>query len=121
MSGILLDQCVPRTTATIMRDAGWDVVHTGEVGLSQAEDARILRYARDEGRVIVTLDADFHAILAVQCMEKPSVIRVRLEGLKSRDMAALLQKIWPVIQDEIEAGAMVTITEKSIRVKKIPI
>jgi predicted nuclease of predicted toxin-antitoxin system len=60
LSGILLDQCVPRTTATILRAAGWDVVHTGEIGLSYEEDAQILRYARDEDRVIVTLDADFH-------------------------------------------------------------
>jgi predicted nuclease of predicted toxin-antitoxin system len=118
---ILLDQCVPRSAATILRNGGWDVVHTGEIGLSRAMDAYILEYATNENRIIVTLDADFHSILAVEGLDKPSVIRIRLEGLKSREMATLLQKIWPKIQPEVDAGAMVAVTEKSIRIKSLPI
>ena len=121
MIRILLDQCIPRSAATILRNGGWDVVHTGEIGLSRAKDAYILKYAMNENRIIVTLDADFHSILAVGGLDKPSVIRLRLEGLKGREMATLLQKIWSKIQPEVDAGAMVTVTENSIRVKKIPI
>jgi hypothetical protein len=36
-------------------------------------------------------------------------------------MATLLQKIWPKIQPEVDAGAMVTVTEKSVRIKSLPI
>ena len=121
MTRILLDQCIPRSAATILRNGGWDAVHTGEIGLCRATDAYLLEYARNENRTIVTLDADFHAILAVESLSKPSVIRIRLEGLKGREMATLLQKIWSKIQPEVDAGAMVTVTEKSIRIKSLPI
>jgi predicted nuclease of predicted toxin-antitoxin system len=110
-----------KCAATILRNEGWDVVHTGEIGLSRATDAYILEYATKENRIIVTLDADFHAILAVGNLSKPSVIRIRLERLKGQDIANLLKKIWPKVQPDIDAGAMVTVTEKVIRMKSIPI
>lgn len=84
MKGILLDQGLPRTAAKILKEKGWDVLHTGDIGLSRASDNEILEYARAEKRVIVTLDADFHAILAVANDSEPSVVRIRQEGLKGR-------------------------------------
>ena len=50
MIRILLDQCVPRSAATVLRNGGWDVIHTGEIGLSRAMDAYILEYATNENR-----------------------------------------------------------------------
>jgi hypothetical protein len=35
---LVLDQGVPRDAAEILRDAGFDCVHVGELGLSQAAD-----------------------------------------------------------------------------------
>jgi len=48
-----------------LRQAGFDAVHTGEIGLAEAPDEEILRRASLEDRVVVTLDADFHALLAL--------------------------------------------------------
>ena len=78
MISILLDQGLLRSTASLLRGEGWDVLHTGDIGLSGSTDAEILEYARREERVIITLDSDFHAILAVSNASTPSVIRIRL-------------------------------------------
>jgi len=121
LNRILLDQGLPRTAVNILRDTGWDVLHTGDIGLSRASDQEILAYARLEKRVIITLDADFHTILAVQNAKSPSVIRIRYEGLKGLELANLIETIWPRIQIQLESGAMVTVTSKSIRIRKIPI
>jgi len=45
--------------------------------MSTASDAIIVRYARENGFVVVTLDADFHALLALSGADAPSVIRIR--------------------------------------------
>ena len=39
---LLLDQGLPRSAAALLRNAGFDTVHTGEIGLARAEDAVIL-------------------------------------------------------------------------------
>jgi predicted nuclease of predicted toxin-antitoxin system len=118
---ILLDQGLPRTAAKILKEKGWDVLHTGDIGLSRASDNEILEYARAEKRVIVTLDADFHAILAVANDSEPSVVRIRQEGLKGPALSDLIENIWPSIIEQLKSGAIVSVTEKSIRIRTIPL
>jgi predicted nuclease of predicted toxin-antitoxin system len=121
LNRVLLDQGISRTAAKILRETGWDALHTGDIGLSRATDQEILTYARLEKRVVITLDADFHAILAVQNAKSPSVVRIRHEGLKGPELANLIETIWPRIREQLESGAMVTVTRKSIRIRNIPI
>ena len=63
---LLLDQGLPRSTAELLRQKGLDAVHTGECGLSTAPDDAILAAGRAQGRTVVTLDSDFHTILALE-------------------------------------------------------
>jgi len=118
---LLLDQGLPRSAAAILRAAGWDVVHVGECGLATASDTLILDEARSEQRHIVTLDADFHALLAVSGAASPSVVRLRIEGLKGDDLAHLIQRLWPKIAVAMAEGAMVTVTRGAVRVKRLPV
>ena len=75
---VLLDQGLPRSAAELLT-AGIDALHTGECGLAQAR-CHILDYARQQDRVVVTLDADFHT-RAGPGHGCTSVIRIRIEGL----------------------------------------
>ena len=121
MISILLDQGLPRSAASVLRDEGWNVLHTGDIGLSRSTDRQILEYAQREERVIITLDSDFHTILALENASAPSVIRIRLEGLRGPDLALLIKRIWPKIEPQVKKGAMVTITESGIRIRNIPL
>jgi predicted nuclease of predicted toxin-antitoxin system len=78
---LVLDQGVPRDAAGRLRDLGYECIHVGEVGMSAAGDCQILEFALLKNAVVVTLDADFHAILAVSRAAGPSVIRIRVQGL----------------------------------------
>ena len=49
----------------------------------------ILDFARTGQRVIITLDSDFHTILAVTNASSPSVILIRLEALKGPGLVLL--------------------------------
>lgn len=121
MKRLLLDQGLPRSTGALLEQVGWDVVHVSEIGMSRADDIEILQRARVEHRICVTLDADFHALLATSGERSPSVIRVRKEGLDANALAALLQSVWANIEGALDIGAMVTVTDRSIRVRRLPI
>ncbi len=97
------------------------MLHTGDTGLSRSTDRQILEFARNEQRVIITLDSDFHTILALTNASTPSVIRIRLEGLRGPDLALLIKKIWPRVEPQVKKGAMVTVTESGIRIRNIPV
>jgi predicted nuclease of predicted toxin-antitoxin system len=89
--------------------------------MSRASDADIIDRAEVEGRVCVTLDTDFHALLATRGAKGRSVIRIRKEGLDGVALARLLQQLWSRIESTLDAGAMVVVTERSVRVRRLPI
>ncbi|MEH2064024.1 MAG: DUF5615 family PIN-like protein [Nostoc sp.] len=89
---LLLDQGLPLSAATLLRNAGIDTIHVGEIGMSEAEDAEIIQRAREERRVVARLDADFHTLLALDEATTPSVIRIRIVG--SSFLWSSLSKVW---------------------------
>lgn len=121
MIKLLLDQGLPLSVAGLLRKHGWDVQHVSERGMSRAEDAAILLVARQESRVVVTLDADFHALLALAGASNPSVVRIRMQGLKAEHATTLLERVLDLACQELNQGAMVTVSDGKIRVKFLPI
>ncbi len=73
------------------------------------------------GEVIVTLDADFHRLLAMTGATTPSVIRVRQEGLRGPGLAALLDRVLTKAGGQLAVGAIVTVTEDRIRLHHLPL
>ncbi len=121
MIKMLLDQGLPRTAASLLRERGWDVQHVSERGMSRAEDAAIITLARMEQRMVVTLDADFHALLAVSGATGPSVLRIRMEGLKADQVASLVERVLALASDELTQGAMITLADGKVRIKLLPV
>jgi len=118
---LLLDQGTPRSAAAILRGAGFDAVHTGEIGLAEAEDSEIIRRASEQNRVVVTLDADFHAQLALKQACEPSVIRIRVEGLRGESFSVLLENVLRQCADDLKAGALISVNEFQIRIRHLPV
>lgn len=61
---ILLDEGLPRRAVALLIERRFDALHVTETGLTATADEEILAWARAQGRIVVTLDADFHTILA---------------------------------------------------------
>jgi len=118
---LLLDQGLPRSTVLHLRDKGVEAIHVGDKGLATAADSKILDFGRQEGLVVVTLDADFHALLALAGLTGPSVIRIRIEGLRGEALARLLITVLQVCNDDLLKGAMVTVTENGVRIRQLPV
>jgi predicted nuclease of predicted toxin-antitoxin system len=118
---LLLDQGLPRSAVDGLRRAGHDTMHTGEVGLASAGDSEIIEHARRDGWVIVTLDSDFHAQIALEDVASPSVIRIREEGLRAEALVRLLLEVIRSCGDDLAKGAFVSATREQARVRTLPI
>jgi predicted nuclease of predicted toxin-antitoxin system len=97
----------PRLTAhrsaAFLSANGFDAQHVADIGLARASDA------------------DFHRLLAASGASRPSVIRIRREGLRGMEVAALIGRVIARLGQQIEQGVVVTVTERSIRVRRLPI
>jgi len=118
---LLLGQGLPRSTVSQVSKTGREAVHVGEIGMAPAGDAEILAFEEQHSRVVVTLDADFHTLLARSGGAGPSVIRVRIEGLRAAGLADLFKDVLEICKEDLGNGAMVSVTEKAVRVRRLPL
>jgi predicted nuclease of predicted toxin-antitoxin system len=116
-----LDQGVPRDAASRFRELRYECTHVGEIGMGNAADAEILTWALKKGAVVVTLDADFHTILAVSGASGPSVIRLRMQGVRAAALVELIQQVLAVFGEDLKKGALVTIKARKTTCHSLPI
>jgi predicted nuclease of predicted toxin-antitoxin system len=118
---LLLDQGLPRSTVQRLAAIGITAEHIGNLGLATASDQEVLQKASERQDVLVSLDADFHQILATTHAKSPSVIRLRVEGLTGVQLASLLEQVVNTTEQELAAGAVASVTVSRIRVRSLPI
>jgi predicted nuclease of predicted toxin-antitoxin system len=63
---LILDQGVPADATQGFRNLGYSCWHVAELGMHKAEDEEILALAAERNAVVITLDADFHALAAIR-------------------------------------------------------
>jgi predicted nuclease of predicted toxin-antitoxin system len=61
----LADQDVYVTTIRFLEELGHDVVPAAQIGMSQANDADLLRAAQAQGRIFITRDRDYGGLVFV--------------------------------------------------------
>lgn len=118
---LLLDQGLPRSASNLLVEAGIDAIHVSDISLSAADDKEILQHAREDDRIIVTLDADFHALLALSSASSPSVIRIRVERLRAQALTNLVLRVIDEFTEYLQQGAVVTVESTRFRMRRLPL
>ena len=118
---LLLDQGIPAEAALLFRESGCDCQHIPELGMHKAEDEEILAFAQDHGCVVVTLDADFHALVAVRGLSSPSVVRLRREGCRAEAVFEILGPVLRRNQADLENGALISVKEHRVTCHRLPV
>ena len=121
MSSLLLDQGVPHSAAKLLCALGIDAIHVADLGLCAASDSVILRHAQELGRVVCTLDSDFHALMALCGAAQPSVILIRAQQMRGPAATALIKQILERTQAALDQGALATASIDNIRVRRLPV
>jgi predicted nuclease of predicted toxin-antitoxin system len=118
----LIDQNRSPRLAELLRHAGHDAVHTLEIGLAEAEDATLLALAAGQGRVVVSGDTDFGALLALLRRRSPSVILFRSRNTpQASDQARMILDHLDDLTADLDEGAVVVIADDRIRVRRLPL
>jgi predicted nuclease of predicted toxin-antitoxin system len=71
--------------------------------------------------VILTHDLDFSRIVALGHSSKPSVITFRLSDMRPSHVNHYLAQVLARSSEELEAGALINVNERGIRVRTLPI
>lgn len=118
----LVDQNRSPHLAELLREAGHDAVHTTELELERAEDSELLALAADQGRVVVSGDTDFGALLAMLRATEPSVILFRARHMpRAEHQVAVILQYLDDVADDLDQGAVLVITDDRIRVRHLPL
>jgi predicted nuclease of predicted toxin-antitoxin system len=81
----------------------------------------ILELARARQAAVVTLDADFHAILAVSAAAAPSVVRLRIQGLDVSKVASLVAQVVGRFASDLTQGCLITVKLRKTTCHRLPI
>ena len=117
----LADMGISPRTVDFLRDMGYDATHLHKEGLDRMPDSDILAKARHEGCVLLTHDLDFGELVAISEARLPSVVTSRLRNMRPSNVNQHLQAIVEQHREALESGALATITEGHIRVRRLPI
>lgn len=99
----LVDNQLPPALALYLRERGFDCKHVLDVGLGDALDITICRYAEVEDRIIVSKDEDF-LYLASQPKAKIRLLWVRLGNCRTSTLLTAFEQFWPMIESRLKAG-----------------
>ena len=99
----LVDNQLPQALAEHLRKRGHDCQHVLDVGLSDASDVAICRYAEAQERILITKDEDF-LYLSNQPKSKIRLVWIRLGNCRTAVLLAAIDRSWPTIESCFAAG-----------------
>lgn len=119
---LLLDANLSPEVGRRLKEAGHDAIHVADIGLLTANDPEILQAAMKEERILLTADSDFGALLALGSLASPSVLLLRsADHLRPSEQAELITANLPQIAENLEMGAIASLTRDRLRVRELPI
>jgi predicted nuclease of predicted toxin-antitoxin system len=116
VSAVKLDENVPDSVGTILREAGHDVAFARDEQFAGVPDDRLLTAATGEGRVLVSFDRGFANVIQHPPAATAGIVVIRLGEQtlpRVRQVAAILAGL---LTTERIAGRLWVLTESRLRI-----
>jgi len=117
----IADVHISPLTVGELRTVGHQINRVIEFLSPKASDEEIIGFARREDLVIITQDLDFSALIAQSGLARPSVVSLRIGNAKPQVVSEVLKTVLPLIEADLNNGAIVSVEETYFRVRKLPI
>lgn len=121
MLKFLADIGISTRATAFLRSEGYDALHLIEEQLERLSDAEIIHKAKTEGRIILTHDLDFGDLMAASGDRLPSVAIFRLADMRPDNVNLHLRLVLTHYQALLENGAILSITQGRVRVRRLPV
>ena len=108
---LFLDENLSPQHAAELRTEGHDAVAVIEVGLSGATDEQVLRFAVENGRVLITLDADFANVMRFPPEQTLGVIRLKVHPATEERIRLAIRRALLYLQNIDIAGRLAVVDE----------
>lgn len=99
----LVDNQLPAALARRLNDGGYPSLHVRDVGLSEADDRTIWKFAQERAWVIVSKDDDFQD-LAIRLGSPPQVLWVRLGNCRKSSLFQVFDRLIESIVAALDLG-----------------
>lgn len=116
---LVVDMNLSGDWADALQQDGFDAVHWAAIGPEGADDRVILNWARENDAVVLTRDLDFAAAISMLDLSSPSVIQLRIVQARPERHLPLVRRALSLHRDDLDRGAIVTIEEERIRIRKL--
>jgi predicted nuclease of predicted toxin-antitoxin system len=116
----LLDENLPAYYCELFQSLGFECTHVTHHRLTNTPDEVIRQFARQEDFVIVTFDLDFSRLTALDNVIKPSVLTFRTSKMSLDFLRSFLQIHLLELVSFLEKGALVTVNDRKIKIKQLP-
>jgi predicted nuclease of predicted toxin-antitoxin system len=117
----LADMNISPVTVEVLAAEGVDIIRVSSLLPVNASDESVLSLARQQGRVVITQDMDFSALLALGGHNQPSLVTLRLLNTDPEVVAHRLRGVLPKIEAALRRGSAVTVEDSAVRVRQLPI
>ncbi|HVR95196.1 MAG TPA: DUF5615 family PIN-like protein [Thermoanaerobaculia bacterium] len=117
----LADINISPSTVEDLQRRGWDIERVSRWLDPRTADREILAFARQEGRIVITQDLDFSALLALNGWDRPSLITLRLSGSDPELVTTRILMVAPLLQRLLHEGCAITVEDVAVRVRRLPI
>lgn len=114
----VLDENVDLPLADYLNEQGHDATAVALDYSRSIKDDEILEIAKAEGRILITNDKDFGALIYQHQLEHAGVIFFRLRDESIPAKIARLEEVLVNHADALAGGAYIVVTDRRIRVRK---
>ena len=117
----LADAGISPRTVDFQRRQKHDAVHVRDLAMQRTSDRIVVERARSEGRVVLTFDLGFGAILALGVVSDPSAIIFRLADERSDAVNRRLDAVLSEQSAALQSGALILVEDARYRIRLLPI
>ncbi len=118
---LLADMNISPQTVALLQQRGWNVIRVSERLPIHASDWEVLRLARQEDRILITLDLDFSTLLAISGWSNPSLITLRLRRVDPQTVAHYVDYVLKQFGEQLLEGYAISVDEQRVRLRPLPI